>query len=153
MKYTYFLLLYLKLPITMVSTYLKTMFKFVTTTKSLFKIRYNGFVGVFELLSACVVFAFVDVSVVKIYPMIETPCVVSNVRSFFVGSYISHMFFLPRFKGSARFTNIAPITILAINCTLAHHLSLGSSMVRTSHRSSESCGFDPRLGLRNRFSE
>ena len=26
-----------------------------------------------------------------------------------------------------------------------------SLMVRASHRSSESCGFDPRLGLRNRF--
>ena len=26
-------------------------------------------------------------------------------------------------------------------CTLAHHLSLGSSMVRASHRSSESCWF------------
>ena len=38
-------------------------------------------------------------------------------------------------------------------CTLAHHLSLGSSMVRASYRSSEGCGFDPRLGLRNNFSE
>ena len=28
-----------------------------------------------------------------------------------------------------------------------------SSMVRASHQSSEGCGFDPRLGLRNRFSE
>ena len=37
--------------------------------------------------------------------------------------------------------------------TLAHHLSLGSLMVRASHRSSEGCGFDPCLGLRNRFSE
>ena len=38
-------------------------------------------------------------------------------------------------------------------CTLAHHLSLGSSMVRASHRSSEGCGFDPHLELRNCFSE
>ena len=38
-------------------------------------------------------------------------------------------------------------------CTLAHYLSLGSSMVRASYRSSEGCGFNPRLGLRNRFSE
>ena len=29
------------------------------------------------------------------------------------------------------------------------HLSLGSSMVRASHRRSEVCGFDSRLGLRN----
>ena len=36
-------------------------------------------------------------------------------------------------------------------CTLAHHLSLRSSMVRASYRSSEGCGFDPRLGLRNHF--
>ena len=40
---------------------------------------------------------------------------------------------------------------LCFICTLAHHLSLSSSMVRASHRSSESCGFDPRLGLRNHF--
>ena len=33
-------------------------------------------------------------------------------------------------------------------CTLADHLSLGSSMVRASYRSSEGCEFDPRLGLR-----
>ena len=37
------------------------------------------------------------------------------------------------------------------NLHLAHHLSLGSSMVRASDRSSEGCGFDPRLGLRNHF--
>ena len=37
--------------------------------------------------------------------------------------------------------------------TLARHLSLGSSMIRASYRSSEGCGFDPGLGLRNRFSE
>ena len=36
-------------------------------------------------------------------------------------------------------------------CTSAHHLGLGSSMVRVSHRSSKGCGFDPRLGLRNSF--
>ena len=36
-------------------------------------------------------------------------------------------------------------------CTLAHHLSLGTSMVRASHRSSEGCGFNPCLGLRNHF--
>ena len=30
---------------------------------------------------------------------------------------------------------------------------VGSSMVRASHRSSESCGFDPRMGLRNHFSD
>ena len=29
------------------------------------------------------------------------------------------------------------------------HLSLGSSTVRASHRRSEGCGFDSRLGLRN----
>ena len=38
-------------------------------------------------------------------------------------------------------------------CILAHHLRVGSSMVRTSHRSSEGCEFDPRLALRNCFSE
>ena len=38
-------------------------------------------------------------------------------------------------------------------CTLAHQLSLGSSMVRATHQSSEGCGFDPRLGLRKRFAE
>ena len=31
------------------------------------------------------------------------------------------------------------------------HLSLGSLMVRASHRRSEGCGFDSRLGLRNIF--
>ena len=31
------------------------------------------------------------------------------------------------------------------------HLNLGSSMVRASHRRSEGCGFDSRLGLRNIF--
>ena len=36
--------------------------------------------------------------------------------------------------------------------TLAHHLSLGSSMVRASYLSS-GCELDLRLGLRNRFSE
>ena len=36
-------------------------------------------------------------------------------------------------------------------CNLARHLSLGSSMVRASNRSSEGCGFDPRLGLRYHF--
>ena len=36
------------------------------------------------------------------------------------------------------------------NLQLAHRLSLGSSMVRASHRSSEGCGFDP-LGLKIRF--
>ena len=38
-------------------------------------------------------------------------------------------------------------------CILAQHLCLGSSMVRVSYWSSEGGGFDPRLGLRNRFSE
>ena len=38
-------------------------------------------------------------------------------------------------------------------CTLPCHLSLYSSMVGVSHRSSGGCGFDPHLGLRNRFSE
>ena len=37
------------------------------------------------------------------------------------------------------------------NLLLAYHLSIGSSMVRAFHRSSEGCGLDPRLGLRNRF--
>ena len=37
--------------------------------------------------------------------------------------------------------------------TIARHLGLGSSMVRTSHRSSEGCGFGLRLGLRNRLSK
>ena len=42
--------------------------------------------------------------------------------------------------------------LLGRTCTLVHHLSLGSSMVKASHRSSlEGWGFDPRLGLRNRF--
>ena len=36
-------------------------------------------------------------------------------------------------------------------CTLAHHLNLGSLMVRASYWSSEGCGFDPRLGLRSCF--
>ena len=38
-------------------------------------------------------------------------------------------------------------------CTLAHHLSLRSLMVRASYRSSEGCRFDCRQGLRNRFFE
>ena len=37
------------------------------------------------------------------------------------------------------------------NLHLAHHLSFNSSMVRASHRLSECCGFDPRLGLRDHF--
>ena len=41
---------------------------------------------------------------------------------------------------------------LEISWTLACHLSLGSSIVRASHRSSEGCGFHPSLGLRNCFS-
>ena len=39
----------------------------------------------------------------------------------------------------------------ATKSALAHHLSLGSSMVRASHRSSERCRFDSCLGLRNHF--
>ena len=31
-------------------------------------------------------------------------------------------------------------------CTLSHHLSLGTLMVRVSHWSSEGCGFDPTWG-------
>ena len=38
-----------------------------------------------------------------------------------------------------------------LNLHLAHHLSLGSLIVRASYRSSECCGFDPCLGLRNHF--
>ena len=34
-----------------------------------------------------------------------------------------------------------------------HPLGLGSSMAGVSLQSSEGCGFDHRLGLRNRFSE
>ena len=37
--------------------------------------------------------------------------------------------------------------------TLGHHLNFGSSIFRASHRSSDGCEFDPRLGLRNRFPE
>ena len=37
--------------------------------------------------------------------------------------------------------------------TFAHYRSLGSSMVRASHQSSESCRFDPCLEPRNHFSE
>ena len=37
-------------------------------------------------------------------------------------------------------------------CNLARHLSLGSWMVRASHRSSEGCGFDSHPGLKNHFS-
>ena len=47
----------------------------------------------------------------------------------------------------------ANVAHICRTCTLAVHLSLGSSMVRESHRSWEGWGFDPRLGLRNRFSE
>ena len=38
-------------------------------------------------------------------------------------------------------------------CTLPYHLYLGSSVARASHRTSEGCVFNLRLGLRNRFSE
>ena len=38
-------------------------------------------------------------------------------------------------------------------CSWACHLSVGSSMVRASHQLSEGCGFDFRLGLRNRYSK
>ena len=37
--------------------------------------------------------------------------------------------------------------------TCAFHLSLGSSMVRASHRSYDGCRLDPRLRVRNCFSE
>ena len=37
------------------------------------------------------------------------------------------------------------------NLHLTHHLGLGSSMVRASHWSTEGCGFDPHLWLRNHF--
>ena len=47
----------------------------------------------------------------------------------------------------------ASVTHICQTCTLAHHLSLGNSMVRASYWSSEGCRFDPRLGLRNCFSE
>ena len=33
------------------------------------------------------------------------------------------------------------------SCTLARHPSLGRSIIRASHRPSEGCGFDPRMGL------
>ena len=47
----------------------------------------------------------------------------------------------------------APEPHICRTCTLARHLNLGSSMVRAPYRSSEGCGFDPRLGLRSRFFE
>ena len=56
-------------------------------------------------------------------------------------------------------TNIINISWLPLSqhiyqtCARAQLLSLGSSMVSASHRSSHSCGFDPPLRLRNRFSE
>ena len=43
--------------------------------------------------------------------------------------------------------------LICRTCTLACRLSLGGSMVGVSRRSSEGCGFDPRPGLGNRFSE
>ena len=51
-------------------------------------------------------------------------------------------------------TGIEPATSLTnqdISQPSLCHLSLGSSMVRASHRRSEGCGFDSRLGLRNIF--
>ena len=64
----------------------------------------------------------------------------------------------------SKFPNVSSNSIINISwlphglhicrlCTLARHLNLGSSMVRASYRSSDGCGFNPRLGLRNRFSE
>ena len=50
-------------------------------------------------------------------------------------------------------TRLPLMSHISRTCTLAYHLSLGSSMIRASHRSSEGCGFDPRIELRNRFSE
>ena len=38
-------------------------------------------------------------------------------------------------------------------CTSVCHLRRGRLIVRASNRSSEDCGFDPRLGLSNNFSE
>ena len=38
------------------------------------------------------------------------------------------------------------------NIPKIHHLSPGSSMVRASHRRSEGCGFDSRLGAQKHFS-
>ena len=74
-------------------------------------------------------------------------------------SFIQDISKHPHFKHIYRINNIINISWLpprshiCRTCTLARHLSLGSSMVRASHRSSEGRGFDPRPGLNNRFSE
>ena len=61
---------------------------------------------------------------------------------------------LPTYKFDLyHFEYIVASAYICRTCSSALHLSLGSSMVRASHRSSEGCGFDPRLGLKNRFSE
>ena len=39
----------------------------------------------------------------------------------------------------------------SVKCFCFCHQNPGSSMVRASHRRSEGCGFDPRLGFRDIF--
>ena len=72
---------------------------------------------------------------VHVLPLRQSPYVNNNVQCYACG----------RLKVSRMIVERTPSSYLY------RYNSLGSSMVWTSHQSSEGCGFDPRLGLRNSF--
>ena len=66
--------------------------------------------------------------------------------------YFRLAFILDLFETCRRAVHIFTINMNQyINVTFAHHLSPRSSMIRASHRRSESSGFDSRQGLRTFF--
>ena len=64
----------------------------------------------------------------------------------------SHIYNICRINTIITILRLLLLQDICRTCTLALHLRLESSIVRASHRSSEGCGFDPRLGLGNCFS-
>ena len=71
-------------------------------------------------------------------------------------SKLQHFQHIYRINNIIDIINISWLTLrshICRTCTLAYYLSLGSSMVTASLRSSEGWGFNSRLGLRNRFPE
>ena len=69
-------------------------------------------------------------------------------------SSFTHVYSLIRYTDTSRLlfsSTCVALTNRYISWPSLCHLSPGSSMVRASHRRSEGCGFDSRLGLRNIF--